>query len=48
VSLRVQLNFELEREILGFGAHIKVLAPERLKKRVRDILAGALTLYSGE
>jgi predicted DNA-binding transcriptional regulator YafY len=48
VSLRVQLNFELEREILGFGAHIKVLAPERLKKRVRDILTGALTLYSGE
>ena len=48
VTLRVQLNFELEREILGFGARIRVLAPERLKKRIKDILAGALNLYSEE
>jgi len=48
VSLRVQLNFELEREILGFGARIKVLAPERLKKRIKDILVGATNLYSEE
>ncbi len=45
VSLDVQLNFELEREILGFGDHVKVLAPERLKRRIRNILSDALDQY---
>lgn len=45
ISLNVQLNFELEREILGFGDHIKVVAPERLKRRIRDILGHALDQY---
>lgn len=46
VSLQVQLNFELEREILGFGDRIKVLSPERLKRRIRAVLTGALAQYS--
>jgi predicted DNA-binding transcriptional regulator YafY len=48
ISLRVQLNFELEREILGFGERVKVLAPERLKRRIKDIFARALDLYQYE
>lgn len=47
-SLNVQLNFELEREILGFGNHVKVIAPERLKRRVKDTLEHALDLYQYE
>jgi predicted DNA-binding transcriptional regulator YafY len=48
VSLRVQLNYELEREILGFGDRVKVVAPERLKRRIKDILGHALDLYQYE
>ena len=37
LSLNVQLNYELEREILGFGDQIHVIAPERLKRRIKEI-----------
>ena len=47
-SLQVQVNFELEREILGFGNRIKILAPEKLKRRIRDILGEALDQYQFE
>ncbi|MEI9918936.1 MAG: WYL domain-containing protein [Bacteroidota bacterium] len=47
-SLNVQLNFELEREILGFGNRVKVIAPERLKRRIKDTLEHALDLYQYE
>ena len=47
-SLRVQLNFELEREILGFGERIKVIAPERLKRRIKEKFEHALDLYQYE
>lgn len=35
ISIEVQLNFELEREILGFGDSIKVLSPPVLVERIR-------------
>jgi predicted DNA-binding transcriptional regulator YafY len=47
-SLRIQLNFELERELLGFGDRIKVIAPERLKRRIKTVLESALDLYQFE
>jgi predicted DNA-binding transcriptional regulator YafY len=47
-SINVQLNFELEREILGFGDRIKVLAPERLKRRIKEQFENALDLYQYE
>jgi hypothetical protein len=31
----VQLNFELEKEILGFGEGVEVLAPASLRNRIR-------------
>lgn len=47
-SIDVQLNFELEREILGFGDRIKVIAPERLKRRIKEQFEQALELYQYE
>ena len=35
-SMQVQLNFELEKEILGLGESIKIIAPERLKRQIKD------------
>lgn len=41
IAIEVILNFELEREILGFGEQMKVLAPRNLAKRIaaRMVLA---------
>lgn len=48
LSIEVQLNFELEREILGFGDRVKVMAPERLKRRIREIIENASDQYENE
>lgn len=48
ISLRVQLNYELEREILGFGDCAKVLSPSRLRSRIKERLAHAIDLYNTE
>ncbi len=48
ISLEVKLNYELEREILGFGDKAKVIAPEQLKQRVRARLFHALDQYRTE
>ena len=47
-SLQVQLNYELEREILGFGDRVRVLSPERLKRRIKERLTHALDQYQYE
>lgn len=44
-SIKVILNFELERELLGFGAKIKVLRPRILVKQLKQNLAKALERY---
>ncbi|MGV3588785.1 MAG: WYL domain-containing protein [Adhaeribacter sp.] len=48
IRLKVQLNFELEREILGFGDCLKVLKPERLKRRIYDKARHTTELYERE
>jgi len=48
ISIKVKLNFELEREILGFGAGVKVLSPERLKQNIAGTLRQAVLLYNDE
>ena len=48
VKIEVVPNFELEREILGFGAHIKVLGPRFLKSRIAESVKGMLALYGAE
>jgi predicted DNA-binding transcriptional regulator YafY len=39
LRLRLRPNFELERDILGFGETMQVLAPERLRERLRRRVA---------
>ncbi|NQY07514.1 MAG: phytanoyl-CoA dioxygenase family protein, partial [Flavobacteriaceae bacterium] len=48
ISLDVQHNFELEKEILAIGDGIKVIAPTRLRRKIKDRLAGAIDLYETE
>ncbi|MBD2752751.1 helix-turn-helix transcriptional regulator [Spirosoma validum] len=45
IRLEVQLNFELEREILSFGDGMTVLAPARLRERIRQKLKNGLAQY---
>ena len=46
INIKVKINFELERLILGFGEAIKVIQPERLHKRIAKKLEKAISLYS--
>jgi hypothetical protein len=41
-------NLKLEREILGFGESIKVLAPEHLRHRINKRLSKAIKNYKTE
>lgn len=45
IKLRVHLNFELERLILGFGDSLEVLAPRLLRKRISKKHSKAVELY---
>lgn len=45
ISIEVILNFELEREILGFGESVEVLAPKALVNKIKRRLANASNLY---
>lgn len=44
-SIKVILNFELERELLGFGAKMRVLAPRILVKQIKAQLNKTLERY---
>lgn len=46
ISIQVIPNYELEREILGYGDSICVLSPLSLRKRIERILHNAKKLYS--
>eukprot|EP01037_Dinobryon_pediforme_P007432 gene7432-7496_t len=45
-SIRVIMNFELERELLGFGAKMRVLGPRLLVKQIKAQLNKTLEHYS--
>ena len=45
-EMEVQHNFELEKELLGFGDAVRVIKPEKLKRSIRSRLEGALDLYN--
>ncbi|WP_196896011.1 WYL domain-containing protein [Aureivirga marina] len=47
ISLDVQHNYELEKEILAFGEAIRVIKPERLRKNIKDRLLNAVETYQG-
>lgn len=46
-SIDVVWNFELEREILGFGEQIRILRPRRLYNRIVARHHKAIAMYSG-
>ncbi len=46
LEIEVQINFELEKEILGLGDGVVVLAPQRLKRNITGRLKKALSRYS--
>ncbi len=48
LRLKVQHNFELEKEILALGDEIKVIAPTRLRNKIKDRLREAVDLYETE
>ena len=48
INIKVVLNFELEREILGFGEKMKVLSPRKLKSRIISRQYAMLELYQEE
>lgn len=48
IRIKVQLNLELEREILGYGDGMKVLAPEGLRKRIYQRMKNGITRYDEE
>ncbi|MCB0699068.1 MAG: WYL domain-containing protein, partial [Chitinophagaceae bacterium] len=45
VQIKVQLNFELEKEILGFGDGMIVLGPKKLRERIQGRMKGAIKMY---
>lgn len=45
VCIEVIWNYELEREILGFGETVKVLNPQSLAKRIKERLQKNINLY---
>ncbi|TAG85398.1 MAG: WYL domain-containing protein [Bacteroidetes bacterium] len=46
ISIKVVLNFELQKEILSFGDGIKVLSPRILANQIKRRLENAKNLYS--
>ena len=48
VTVRLMVNRELEREILSYGEHLKVIAPEHLRERMRQLLAMLQEEYQEE
>jgi predicted DNA-binding transcriptional regulator YafY len=47
-SIQVVWNFELERELLGFGEALEVLSPKRLRNKIAHRLKGSLQQYERE
>ncbi len=46
IKIRVVINFELEKEILGFGEQVKVLSPRNLVEKIKTRLEKAGERYS--
>ncbi|MDE5880896.1 MAG: WYL domain-containing protein [Muribaculaceae bacterium] len=45
ISLKVVINMELERLILGFGGHVEVIAPPELRSRIAESVRIAASHY---
>jgi predicted DNA-binding transcriptional regulator YafY len=47
INIHVQLNFELEREIMGFAESMEVLSPSRLRKKIISKVSKQGQIYDG-
>lgn len=47
-SIKVVLNFELERELLSFGAKMRVLEPRILVKQIKAQLSKSMEIYDSD
>jgi len=45
-NIKVQINYEMERMILGFGENIEILKPERFRKNIMNKLYQARNNYN--
>ncbi len=45
-EIRVKVNYELERLILGFGDGIEIMSPKRLRGRIKKIISKAHLMYN--
>lgn len=45
IEIKVQHNYELEREILGFGEAMKVIGPQGFRKKIKFRLLEAAEGY---
>ena len=45
LSLQIKITPDFVKEILSYGAHVKVVAPEHLAERVKSEIKNALVLY---
>lgn len=45
IRIDVILNFELEREILGFGENVKVISPKNLRSRIQQRIERSTLIY---
>lgn len=48
ISIKVQHNFELEKEILSYGDAMKVISPSRLRSKIKERLTHSIDLYETE
>jgi predicted DNA-binding transcriptional regulator YafY len=46
ISLKLKINYEIERLLLGFGEGLEVIKPEGLRNRMKDKLEKALKKYN--
>lgn len=47
-QIKVIVNFELERELLGFGDFLEVISPKGLRKRIAERMRSSLAYYEEE
>ena len=45
ITLKLKINYEIERLLLGFGDGLEVIFPEGLRKRIKDKLEKTLSRY---
>ncbi|NME71901.1 helix-turn-helix transcriptional regulator [Flammeovirga aprica] len=48
IEIKVHINYELERLLLGFGSSLEVIKPQGLRDRIKNIFKNGLSIYQDE